>query len=116
MDEAKTAVVVDLPSPEARRSRGFEILYTLDRLDADNGLVDFVAPTEALVAQPTRRHRRDFDWIKRLGHRGTRAVFASRLRNAAAIAALQHQRAAGDDLSRGTYYRDRADAHEHGSA
>ena len=51
VEEAKTAGVVDVPSPEARRSRGFEILYTLDRLDADNGLVDFVAPTEALVAQ-----------------------------------------------------------------
>lgn len=60
VEEAKTAGVVDVPSPEARRSRGFEILYTLDRLDADNGLVDFVAPTSALLSA-RRWYRRRHD-------------------------------------------------------
>ena len=61
LDQAKTAIVVDLPTSGGKTLLAeFRILQALNQFDADNGWVAYVAPTRALCAQLTRRLRRDF--------------------------------------------------------
>ena len=64
LDQAKTAVVVDLPTSGGKTLLAqFRMLQALNQFDADNGWVAYVVPTKALAAQLTRRLRRDFDPI-----------------------------------------------------
>ena len=64
LDQAKTALVVDLPTSGGKTLLAqFRILQALNQFDADDGWVAYVAPTRALSAQLTRRLRRDFDPI-----------------------------------------------------
>ncbi len=64
LDQAKTAIVVDLPTSGGKTLLAqFRILQALNQFDADKGWVAYVAPTRALSAQLTRRLRRDFDSI-----------------------------------------------------
>lgn len=75
LDQAKTAVVVDLPTSGGKTLLAqFRILQALNQFDADNGWVAYVAPTKALVAQITRRLRREFDPIKIVVEQLTAAV------------------------------------------
>ena len=61
LDQAKTAIVVDLPTSGGKTLLAqFRILQALNQFDADGGWVAYVAPTRALSAQITRRLRRDF--------------------------------------------------------
>ena len=61
LDSASKAVVVDLPTSGGKTVLAqFRILQALNQFDADRGWVAYVAPTRALVAQITRRLRRDF--------------------------------------------------------
>jgi replicative superfamily II helicase len=61
LDSASRAVVVDLPTSGGKTVLAeFRILQALNQFDADKGWVAYVAPTRALVAQITRRLRRDF--------------------------------------------------------
>ena len=65
LDQAKTAIVVDLPTSSGKTLLAqFRILQALNQFDADGGWVAYVAPTRALVAQITRRLRRDFEPMK----------------------------------------------------
>ena len=62
LDQAKTAIVVDLPTSGGKTLLAqFRILQALNQFDADAGWVAYVAPTRALAAQLTRRLRRDFE-------------------------------------------------------
>ena len=62
LDQAKTAVVVDLPTSGGKTLLAqFRILQALNQFDADEGWIAYVAPTRALSAQITRRLRRDFE-------------------------------------------------------
>lgn len=64
LDQAKTAIVVDLPTSGGKTLLAqFRILQALNQFDVDRGWVAFVAPTRALSAQLTRRLRRDFEPI-----------------------------------------------------
>ena len=64
LDQAKTAIVVDLPTSGGKTLLAqFRILQALNQFDAYKGWVAYVAPTRALSAQLTRRLRRDFDPI-----------------------------------------------------
>lgn len=64
MDQAATAVVVDMPTSGGKTLLAqFRILQALNQFDADKGWVAYVAPTRALTAQITRRLRRDFNPI-----------------------------------------------------
>ena len=64
LDQAKTAIVVDLPTSGGKTLLAqFRILQALNQFDANNGWVAYVAPTRALSAQITRRLRRDFEPI-----------------------------------------------------
>ncbi|MBF0185915.1 MAG: DEAD/DEAH box helicase [Magnetococcales bacterium] len=64
MDQAATAVVVDMPTSGGKTLLAqFRILQALNQFDADKGWVAYVAPTRALTAQITRRLRRDFQPI-----------------------------------------------------
>lgn len=64
LDQAKTAVVVDLPTSGGKTLLAeFRILQALNQFNEDKGWVAYVAPTKALVAQITRRLRRDFNPI-----------------------------------------------------
>ena len=64
LDQAKTAIVVDLPTSGGKTLLAqFRILQALNQFDADKGWVAYVAPTRALCAQLTRRLRQDFDPI-----------------------------------------------------
>ena len=64
LDQAKTAIVVDLPTSGGKTLLAqFRILQALNLFDADKGWVAYVAPTKALAAQLTRRLRRDFETI-----------------------------------------------------
>ncbi|MEO5331709.1 MAG: DEAD/DEAH box helicase [Magnetococcus sp. YQC-5] len=64
MDQAATAVVVDMPTSGGKTLLAqFRILQALNQFDADRGWVAYVAPTRALTAQITRRLRRDFQPI-----------------------------------------------------
>ena len=62
MDQAATAVVVDMPTSGGKTLLAqFRILQALNQFDADKGWIAYVAPTRALTAQITRRLRRDFE-------------------------------------------------------
>lgn len=64
LDQAKTAVVIDMPTSGGKTLLAqFRILQALNQFDQDHGWVAYVAPTRALVAQITRRLRRDFEPI-----------------------------------------------------
>ena len=64
LDQAKTAVVVDMPTSGGKTLLAeFRILQALNQFNDDRGWVAYVAPTRALVAQLTRRLRRDFEPI-----------------------------------------------------
>ena len=64
LDQAKTAIVVDLPTSGGKTLLAqFRILQALNQFDADKGWVAYVAPTRALSAQLTRRLRQDFEPI-----------------------------------------------------
>ena len=80
MDQAKNAVRVDLPTSGSKTLLArFRILRALGQFDADYAWGVCVAPTKPHVVQLARRLGRDFDPIKRLGHRGTQPVFAIRI-------------------------------------
>ena len=62
LDQAKTAIVVDLPTSGGKTLLAqFRILQALNQFDADDGWIAYVAPTRALAAQLTRRLRQDFE-------------------------------------------------------
>lgn len=64
LDQAKTAIVVDLPTSGGKTLLAqFRILQALNQFRDDGGWVAYVAPTRALCAQLTRQLRRDFDPI-----------------------------------------------------
>ena len=64
LDQAKTAIVVDLPTSGGKTLLAqFRMLQTLNQFDADGGWIAYVAPTRALSAQITRRLRHDFEPI-----------------------------------------------------
>ena len=61
LDQAKTAIVVDLPTSGGKTLLAqFRILQALQQFGPDRGWVAYVAPTRALSAQITSRLRRDF--------------------------------------------------------
>ena len=61
LDQAKTAIVVDLPTSGGKTLLAqFRILQALNQFQADNGWVAYVAPTRALSAQISRRLRPRF--------------------------------------------------------
>lgn len=61
LDQAKTAIVVDLPTSGGKTLLAqFRILQALNQFASTGGWVAYVAPTRALAAQVTRRLRRDF--------------------------------------------------------
>ncbi len=63
LDQAKTAIVVELPTSGGKTLLAqFRILQALNQF-ADRGWVAYVAPTRALSSQITRRLRRDFEPI-----------------------------------------------------
>ena len=64
LDQAKTAVVIDLPTSGGKTLLAqFRILQALNQFHADRGWVAYVAPTRALCAQITRGLRTDFEPI-----------------------------------------------------
>ena len=64
LDQAKTAIVVDLPTSGGKTLLAeFRILQALNQFRDERGWVAYVAPTRALCAQLTRHLRRDFDPI-----------------------------------------------------
>ena len=64
LDQAKTAIVVDLPTSGGKTLLAqFRILQALNQFDADKGWVAYIVPTRALSAQITRHLRRDFEPI-----------------------------------------------------
>ena len=64
LDQAKTAIVVDLPTSGGKTLLAqFRILQALNQFRAEVGWVVYVAPTRALSAQITRRLRTDFEPI-----------------------------------------------------
>lgn len=65
LDQAKTAIVVDLPTSGGKTLLAqFRILQALNQFDSKGGWVAYVAPTRALSAQITRRLRKDFEAIR----------------------------------------------------
>lgn len=65
LDPARRAVVVNLPTSGGKTALAqFRILQALNQFNDRGGWVAYVAPTRALVAQITRRLRRDFEPIK----------------------------------------------------
>ena len=64
LDQAKTAIVVDLPTSGGKTLLAqFRILQALNQFDPDKGWVAYIVPTRALAAQITRQLRRDFEPI-----------------------------------------------------
>ena len=62
LDQAKTAIVVDLPTSGGKTLLAqFRILQALNQFDADKGWVAYIVPTRALAAQITGRLRQDFE-------------------------------------------------------
>lgn len=62
LDQAKTAIVVDMPTSGGKTLLAqFRILQALNQFAADGGWVAYVVPTRALSAQITRRLRNDFE-------------------------------------------------------
>ena len=61
LDPAKTAVVIDMPTSGGKTLLAqFKILQAVNNFGETNGWVAYIAPTKALVAQITRRLRKDF--------------------------------------------------------
>ncbi len=61
LDQAHRAIVVDLPTSGGKTLLAeFRMLQALNQFSQDKGWVAYIAPTRALVAQVTRRLRRDF--------------------------------------------------------
>ena len=64
LDPAKTAVVVDMPTSGGKTLLAqFKILQAVNNFGETKGWVAYIAPTKALVAQITRRLRKDFSPI-----------------------------------------------------
>lgn len=64
LDQAKTAIVVDMPTSGGKTLLAqFRMLQALNQFADDGGWVAYVAPTRALSAQITRRLRKDFEPI-----------------------------------------------------
>jgi len=64
LDPAKTAVVVDMPTSGGKTLLAqFKILQAINNFGETKGWIAYVAPTKALVAQITRRLRKDFSPI-----------------------------------------------------
>lgn len=64
LDQGNNAVVVEMPTSGGKTLLAqFRILQALNNLDDDGGWIAYIAPTKALVAQITRRLRRDFEPI-----------------------------------------------------
>ena len=64
LDQAKTAIVVDLPTSGGKTLLAqFRILQALNQFQVEQGWVAYVAPTRALAAQIARRLRTDFEPI-----------------------------------------------------
>jgi len=64
LDQAATAIVVEMPTSGGKTLLAqFRMLQALNQFDKENGWIAYVAPTKALVAQLTRRLRRDFEPI-----------------------------------------------------
>ena len=64
LDQAKTAIVVDLPTSGGKTLLAqFRVLQALNQFRDDEGWVVYVTPTRALSAQITRRLRTDFQPI-----------------------------------------------------
>ncbi|MFC8181689.1 DEAD/DEAH box helicase [Rhodococcus sp. NPDC057297] len=62
LDPASAAVVVDLPTSAGKTVLAeFKIVQAVSQFKQDKGWVAYVAPTRALVAQLTRRLRRDLE-------------------------------------------------------
>ncbi len=65
LDQAKTAVVVDMPTSGGKTLLAqFRLLQALNQFRSEKGWVVYVAPTRALAAQITRRLRTDFESIQ----------------------------------------------------
>lgn len=65
LDQAKTAVGVDLPTSAGKTLlEQFRILQVLNQFDADKGWVAYVTPAKALAAQLALRLRIDFGPIE----------------------------------------------------
>jgi superfamily II DNA/RNA helicase len=61
LDQASRAVIVEMPTSGGKTLLAeFRMLQALNQFDQDHGWIAYVAPTRALVAQITRRLRRDF--------------------------------------------------------
>ena len=64
LDPAKTAVVVDMPTSGGKTLLAqFKILQAVNNFGETKGWIAYIAPTKALVAQITRRMRKDFSPI-----------------------------------------------------
>lgn len=64
LDPAKTAVVIDMPTSAGKTLLAqFKILQAVNNFGETKGWVAYIAPTKALVAQITRRLRKDFSPI-----------------------------------------------------
>lgn len=64
LDQAKTAVVIDLPTSGGKTLLAqFRILQALNQFNAEKGWIAYVAPTRALCTQIARRLRTDFNPI-----------------------------------------------------
>jgi replicative superfamily II helicase len=64
LDQASTAVVVDLPTSAGKTVLAeFKAVQALNHFKEERGWVAYVAPTRALVAQVTRRLRKDLSPI-----------------------------------------------------
>jgi len=64
LDPAKTAVVIDMPTSGGKTLLAqFKILQAVNNFGETKGWIAYVAPTKALVAQITRRLRKDFSPI-----------------------------------------------------
>lgn len=62
LDQAATAVVVDMPTSGGKTLLAeFRLLQALNQFDLERGWVAYVAPTRALVSQITRCLRRDLE-------------------------------------------------------
>lgn len=61
LDPAKTAIVVDMPTSGGKTLLAqFKMLQAVNNFGETKGWIAYIAPTKALVAQITRRMRKDF--------------------------------------------------------